>query len=203
MSPNADHPFVLGFRAAEREASATAEPEVSNNFDGAERAAWLDGFHAGVDPIPTDDPFESGRRSASIRWAIQPYTEPAAGDRWYWAPPGTPLADRAAWLRGWVSWWDSHPVYIRPAPTIELRVECEMRLRRIEIDLNRRTAEGLISADYFGLEPAVGEQVIAYERGDRVRALAVVVVVDAARRVAELDVDWDTLSDLDASEDDR
>lgn len=72
-------------------------------------------------------------------------------------------------------------------------------IRRIQIDLNRRNAAGHTPAKYFGPTPRLGEQVVAYEPEDGVRASAVVVGVDDERCTVELDVDWESMSDDSAS----
>lgn len=121
-APNAADPFVLGFHAAQQHAEHS--PDLSRGkdaaaqlapsyLDGADLAAWLDGFAAATAPLPAD-PTERGRRAASMRWAIDPYTAPADGARWYWEPPGTPATVRSAWLEGWRTWWDTHPIHVHP-----------------------------------------------------------------------------------------
>jgi hypothetical protein len=68
-------------------------------------------------------------------------------------------------------------------------------MRRVQVDLNRRNAAGQTPAKYSGPRPATGEQVVAFEPEDGVRASAVVVAVDPIRSIVILDVDWSSIRD--------
>lgn len=46
--------------------------------------------------------------------------------------------------------------------------------RRLQIDINCRTPEGLTPAPYVGSAPETGEPVIAFEREHQIRAYAIV-----------------------------
>lgn len=72
-----------------------------------------------------------------------------------------------------------------------------MRIRRVQIDLNRRDHAGRTPARYYGETPSVGERVLAFEPEDGVCVDAVVAVVDVDRCRIALDVDWDSMRDDD------
>ncbi|MBZ4618833.1 hypothetical protein [Mycobacterium avium] len=62
----------------------------------------------------------------------------------------------------------------------------------MKIDLNRRNSAGQTPTSYSGVEPRVGERVIAFEPEDGIQLDAVVASLDASRSVAVLNVDWGT-----------
>jgi hypothetical protein len=68
-------------------------------------------------------------------------------------------------------------------------------MRRLQVDLNRRDAAGQTPAKYSGTRPTAGEQVVAFEPEDGVRASAVIVAVDPVRTIVILDVDWSSIRD--------
>jgi hypothetical protein len=63
-------------------------------------------------------------------------------------------------------------------------------LRWLQIDLNRRTADGLSPVPYDGPVPRVGEPVIVFEPEDGVRIAGRIARVDTDRGVAYVAVDW-------------
>lgn len=69
------------------------------------------------------------------------------------------------------------------------------KTRRLQIDLNRRTAEGYSPASYHGPTPRIGEPVTVFEPEDSVRADGHVVRVDNNRCLAYVDVDWGSIRD--------
>ena len=72
------------------------------------------------------------------------------------------------------------------------------RMRKVQIDLNRRNGAGRTPAKYVGPTPVAGERVIVFEPDDGVEADATVVRVDVDRCVVELNVDWSSLRDDDS-----
>lgn len=68
--------------------------------------------------------------------------------------------------------------------------------RLIEIDLNRRTPDGLVPASCDRPLPAIGERVVAVEPEDGVRFEACCARVDPDRSVVYLDVAWTSKSHI-------
>src|SRR5690625_3519940 len=68
-------------------------------------------------------------------------------------------------------------------------------MRRIEIDINRRTPAGQTPALYRGPAPQLGERVLAFEPEDGICATAVVAAVNPDLCSVTLDVDWETMRD--------
>lgn len=67
--------------------------------------------------------------------------------------------------------------------------------RRLQIDINELTPDGLTPASFHGSCPEVGERVIVFEPEDHVRAHAVVETVALHRQLVFLRVDWDSMCD--------